>query len=83
MHQRVQRGEVWSTLIILELSDHTWVRQGICPPPPSSLWSHPFPRGPSPSLGRWTVGKGAGDSCFQARAPRPLLLIRRYDRLPL
>lgn len=80
MHQRVQRGEVWSTLIIPELSDHTWVRQGACPPTEFSL-EPPLPTGALPV--RWTVGKGAGNSCFQARAPRPLLLIRRYDRLPL
>lgn len=84
MLQRVQRGEVWSALIILELSDHTWVRQGTPPhprSPPGSFWSHPFPLGPSPSLGRWTLGKGAGDSCFQARASRPLLLIRQAATL--
>ena len=74
MLQRVQQGEVWSALIIPELSDHTWVCQGTPPPhrlPPSSFWGHPFPLGPSPSLGRWTLGKGEGTAAFRPELHDP------------
>ena len=61
MHQRVQRGEVWSTLIIPELSDHTWVRQGICPPPHQVLSGATPSHGGPPLVwgdGQWARGQG-------------------------
>ena len=77
MLQRVQRGEVWSALIILELSDHTWVRQGTPPPTPAlhqvlsgatpSHWGPPLVWGG----GHWARGQGTAafrpelhDPCF-------------------
>ena len=63
MLQRVQRGEVWSALIIPELSDHTWVCQGT-PPAPAfhqvlsgatpSHWDPPLVWGG----GHWARGRG-------------------------
>ena len=48
MLQRVQQGEVWSALIILELSDHTWVRQGTSPPSTKFFLEPPLPTGALP-----------------------------------
>ena len=48
MLQRVQRGEVWSALIIPELSDHTWVRQGTSPRSTKFFLEPPLPTGALP-----------------------------------